>query len=336
MPDSSCDAAANAGNFAQLVMRNDSYVTPCAEFDNVHLALLKDTQDRQKAAPASVTILTRAPRYQNLTNMNNRTADWSDCPKSDDIPDAQPLERPLHCDPERSSVSGVSLGGVWQLELLCEDGWKFGAALYTGGSLTSVPFTMLTIQGPTNTFVLYSNGFTRSMYLTPSWLPPPIFAPMGSSVVIGPMKPKSALNALPWVPLDTVELVPTDPPALKMTIDQTILPGAQTAPYTIFMTAPPTYSEFSVRVDGLSWSDTAIPYMMLSSMFVRTGKSDSETITTSDGVTRPLLISDNIFPGNVQNEASWEYLSSNSYGLTRQCLSGHNTRSPDTYITFGC
>ena len=79
---------------------------------------------------------------------------------------------------------------------------------------------------------------------------------------------------------------------------------------------------------------------MTKHMFVRKGKSDSETITTSDGVTRPLLISENPqlfhFPGNVHNDASWEYLSSNSYGLTRQCLSGHNTRSPDTYISFGC
>merc|ERR1712048_1151071 len=166
-------------------------------------------------------------------------------------------------------------------------------------------------------FVLYSNGYTRSLPMSPVGLND--WIPFGSSVVVGP----SADAHFPWSPLKRASLVSTAPPTLQLHYDS----PQQTTPVNLVVGASSMTG--TIDITGLAWSDTEIAYLRYSSMYVRQGKSDADTITSADGITRPLIASAS-FPGIEASE--WESLPGPTWALTKQCESIHNTRAPDIYV----
>jgi hypothetical protein len=170
-------------------------------------------------------------------------------------------------------------------------------------------------------FVLYSNGYTRLIPMPPVGLN--TWIPFGSSVVIGP----SSDAFFPWSPLGSVTLVATSPPSLELTYDSTL----QTTPVQLIIGASPAVG--TIDVSGLSWSSQEHAYLRYSSMFVRQGKSDADTITSSDGITRPLIAS---APFPAVEASAWTKLPGPFWGLTKQCVSIHNTRAPDIFVTADC
>ena len=158
-------------------------------------------------------------------------------------------------------------------------------------------------------FVLYQDGNSRILTFPPtslqsSWIP------FGSSVIIGPSDPNAVR---PYAAISRVDINVAE---LKMTLHYQ--DGGQA---TIMLMT--NRSSTVLKVTNITYAANAsLPFATLRSMWVTDGNSDADRIATENGV------------WNIQH--GWNEVSGTNILFFRECVSQHNTLSPDIRVVINC
>lgn len=158
-------------------------------------------------------------------------------------------------------------------------------------------------------FVLYQDGNSRILTFPPprlesSWIP------FGSSVIIGPSDPNVVR---PYAAISRVDINVAE---LKMTLHYQA--GGQAV---IMLMA--NRSSTVLKVINITYAGNAsLPFATLRSMWVTDGNSDADRIATESGV------------WNIQH--GWNIISGTNILFFRECVSQHNTLSPDIRVVINC
>ena len=158
-------------------------------------------------------------------------------------------------------------------------------------------------------FVLYQDGNSRILTFPPprlesSWIP------FGSSVIIGPSDPNAVR---PYAAISRVDINVAE---LKMTVHYQY--GGQAV--IMLMT---NRSSTVLKVTNITYAGNAsLPFATLRSMWVTDGNSDADRIATESSV------------WNIQH--GWNKISGTNILFFRECVSQHNTLSPDIRVVINC
>ena len=159
-----------------------------------------------------------------------------------------------------------------------------------------------TVDGFSQIFVLYQDANIRLLPTTPHGLD---WIPFGSSVIIGQTDPHSNR---PFSPISHIDI---DPNLLKIVI-------FFTDGNVVSMKIQTTMSETQLHVTAnqLVKDVNLHPFFTFRSMFVANGNNDVDHIVADDGVPRKI-------------GEDWNDLRGHFFAFYRQCISKHNTQSPD-------
>ncbi|XP_060556794.1 uncharacterized protein LOC132717358 [Ruditapes philippinarum] len=159
-----------------------------------------------------------------------------------------------------------------------------------------------TVNGFSQVFVLYQDANIRLLPTTPHGLD---WIPFGSSVIIGQTDP---LSNRPYSPISHLDI---DPDSLHMTIfftDSNVV--------SINMQTTMTETQLHVTATHLVKDASLHPFFTFRSMFVANDNNDVDHIVADGGV--PMKIG-----------GDWNDLRGHYFAFYRQCISKHNTQSPD-------
>ena len=158
-------------------------------------------------------------------------------------------------------------------------------------------------------FVLYQDGNSRILTFPPprleaSWIP------FGSSVIIGASDPSMVR---PYAAISRVDINTAD---LEMTLwyqdgGQAIISLVTERFSTILKVSLITYA-----------TNSSLPFATLRSMWVADGNSDADRVATENG------------EWHIQH--GWSELTGTNISFFRECVSQHNTLSPDIRILINC
>ena len=158
-------------------------------------------------------------------------------------------------------------------------------------------------------FVLYQDGNSRILTFPPprlesSWIP------FGSSVIIGPSDPNAVR------PYAAISRVDKNVAELKMTVHY------QNGSQAVIMLMANRFSTV-LKVTNITYAGNAsLPFATLRSMWVTDGNSDTDRIATESGI------------WNIQH--GWNKISGTNILFFRECVSQHNTLSPDIRVVINC
>lgn len=164
-----------------------------------------------------------------------------------------------------------------------------------------------TVDGFSQVFVLYQDANIRLLPTTPHGLD---WIPFGSSVIIGQTNPHSNR---PCAPISHLNI---HPHLLHMTIfymDGSVVP----------LKLQTTMSETMLHISGSHYVKdiNLYPFFTFRSMYVADDNNDVDHISVDGG--KPLKITE-----------QWNEIRGNYFAFFRQCISQHNTQSPDISIQF--
>ncbi|XP_053394088.1 uncharacterized protein LOC123524752 [Mercenaria mercenaria] len=154
-------------------------------------------------------------------------------------------------------------------------------------------------------FVLYQDANVRLLPTTPHGFD---YIPFGSSVIIGQTNP---LSDRPFAPISHVDI---DPNLLQVTIffmDSNVV--------TLKIQTTMLDTQLHVTVNHFVKDVNIYPFFTLRSMYVADDNNDVDHISADDGI--PMKINE-----------QWNELRGNFFAFYRQCISKHNTQSPDISI----
>ncbi|XP_045187415.1 uncharacterized protein LOC123545163 [Mercenaria mercenaria] len=154
-------------------------------------------------------------------------------------------------------------------------------------------------------FVLYQDANVRLLPTTPQGFD---YIPFGSSVIIGQTNP---LSNRPCAPISHLDI---DPNLLEITvffIDRNVV--------TLKIQTTESETQLHVSYTHVTRDVNLHPFFTLRSMYVADDNNDVDHISADDGI--PMKINE-----------QWNELRGNFFAFYRQCISKHNTQSPDISI----
>ncbi|XP_069124234.1 uncharacterized protein [Argopecten irradians] len=153
-------------------------------------------------------------------------------------------------------------------------------------------------------FVLYRDGNFRILPFTP---PGVDWIPFGSSLLIGESDPN---DERPFASISEVEI----------DIKKNILNLTYANGNTVTVELHISFAETKLTVSNINFKNKRmLPFMIYNSMWVSDGNADVDRMMVNGNEARRIL-------------ADWRFLYGTSVSFYRQCLSRHNTMSPDIRV----
>ena len=285
------------GSFARAELTVNAadlgFVTPCAEMDNVLVAL---TNPATTAFPITV----RHPAYTSGTKEISQEADFTDCV----FPPNQPVwrftqESHVLYEDAQFRLQGHRLTASWRPELV-----PVSVGDKTWPDLHLLQLVAKRPNSEVEVLVLYpSDGHWRAKPLPPAGLAD---SPYGASFMIGPME----VDRRPLVKFTSIRF---DPAAHAFTVQ--FAKGGEGR--LTLESASIDELRLSVR---FSAPVTGGPFAVFSSMYVNDGKADTSWMVTRTAG-QPLW--------QARRPVTFQPLQAAEFGFTRTLPSGHNTLAPD-------
>ncbi|OWF37889.1 hypothetical protein KP79_PYT05547 [Mizuhopecten yessoensis] len=199
-------------------------------------------------------------------------------------------------------IEGVNVDFFWRA-----DGEMVVKMKDSGKVFTSADYIRIYTHLPwgddefSQVFVLYRDGNFRILPVTPigvDWIP------FGSSLLIGESDPDTER---PFASISEVEI----------DIRKNILNLTYANGNTVTIEFHVTYAETSLTVSNINFKNKKVfPFLIYNSMWVSDGNADVDRLRVNGNDARRIM-------------TDWRYLYGTSVAFYRQCLSKHNTMSPD-------
>lgn len=202
-------------------------------------------------------------------------------------------------------IEGVNVDFFWRSDGDMVVKLKDSGEVYTGADYVRI-YTHLPWGNTefSQVFVLYRDGNFRILPLAP---PGVDWIPFGSSIIIGEADPE---EERPYASISEVEI-----DMRKNTLDLKYANGN-----TVSIELHVAFSATSLTVTNINFKDKRrLPFLTYRSMWVSDGNADVDRVKMNGNEARRIM-------------ADWRYLYGTSVAFYRQCLSTHNTMSPDIQI----
>ncbi|XP_033737001.1 uncharacterized protein LOC117325138 [Pecten maximus] len=208
-------------------------------------------------------------------------------------------------DNSEKIIEGVNVDFFWRSDGEMVVKMKDSGEVYTGADYVRI-YTHLPWgnQEFSQVFVLYRDGNFRILPLTP---PGVDWIPFGSSLIIGETDPD---YERPFASISEVEI----------DVKKNILNLTYANGNTVTIELHIAFAETSLTVTNINFKNRSLfPFMIYNSMWVSDGNADVDRVRVNGNEARRIM-------------ADWRHLYGTSVAFYRQCLSRHNTMSPDIRV----